>query len=36
VAGGKAAFPACMEAVARHRIAELKSAYWWRVKKFAG
>jgi uncharacterized protein YecT (DUF1311 family) len=34
--GGNTAYPACMEAVTRHRIAELKSTYWWRVEKVGG
>lgn len=34
--GGLAAYPACLEAVTRHRIGELKTAYWWRVEKFGG
>jgi len=34
--GGNAAYPACLEAVTRHHVAELKSAYWWRVEKFGG
>lgn len=34
--GGNSAYPACLEAVTRHRIAELKSAYWWKVEKFGG
>lgn len=31
--GGLAAYPACMEAVTRHRIDDLKAAYWWQVEK---
>jgi len=34
--GGLAAHPACMEAVTRHRISDLKTAYWWKVEKFGG
>jgi len=34
--GGLAAYPACMEAVTRHRIGDLKAAYWWQVEKFGG
>lgn len=31
--GGLAAYPACLEAVTRHRIGDLRTAYWWKVKK---
>ncbi|MBB5712617.1 lysozyme inhibitor LprI family protein [Sphingomonas xinjiangensis] len=34
--GGNAAYPACLEAVTRHRIVDLKAAYWWKVEKFGG
>ncbi len=34
--GGLAAYPACLEAVTRHRIGDLKMAYWWKVEKFGG
>lgn len=34
--GGLATYPACLEAVTRHRIDDLKAAYWWRVEKFGG
>jgi uncharacterized protein YecT (DUF1311 family) len=32
--GGLAAYPACLEALTRHRVGELKTAYWWKVDKF--
>ena len=34
--GGIAAQPACGEALTRHRIADLKGTYWWKVEKFGG
>lgn len=34
--GGLTAYPACFEAVTRHRIGDLKTAYWWKVEKFGG
>ena len=34
--GGLAAYPACLEAVTRHRISDLRTAYWWKVEKFGG
>lgn len=34
--GGLAAYPACLEAVTRHRIGDLKTIYWWKVEKFGG
>jgi len=34
--GGLTTYPACLEAVTRHRIDDLKAAYWWRVEKFGG
>jgi uncharacterized protein YecT (DUF1311 family) len=34
--GGHAAYPACLEALTRHRIIELKQTYWWKVEKFRG
>lgn len=34
--GGLAAYPACLEAVTRHRIGDLRTAYWWKVDKFGG
>lgn len=33
---GLTAYPACLEALSRHREAELKAAYWWKVVKFGG
>lgn len=32
--GGIATYPACLEAVTRHRIDDLKTTYWWKVEKF--
>jgi len=32
--GGLAAYPACLEALTRHRIRDLKTTYWWKVEKF--
>lgn len=34
--GGLTAYPACLEAVTRQRISDLKTAYWWKVEKFGG
>lgn len=34
--GGLAAYPACLEALTRHRIGDLKTTYWWKVEKFGG
>jgi hypothetical protein len=34
--GGHAAYPACLEALTRHRIIELKQTYWWKVENFVG
>jgi uncharacterized protein YecT (DUF1311 family) len=34
--GGLAAYSACLEALTRHRIADLKATYWWKVDKTGG
>lgn len=33
---GLSAHPACLEALTRHHLIDLKNAYWWIVEKFDG